>query len=209
MKGICTEQARTNMRIAVKKRWASGEDLLKKAHAAYKEKHPARYVNCKICSALIRVVRKNYQPKYCSQRCYGISKKGKSWQENMSTFLPKGSKHYNWSGGFKKSRLPTQEDIEWRNKVFLRDDYTCQECRKRGCYLEAHHIKRKHDFPELKHVVNNGITLCYKCHKLTYSKEEEFQTKYEQLNKQKSIKILNFNNNYALPKSTFMQAQKS
>ena len=34
-----------------------------------------------------------------------------------------------------------KECVEWKNKVFKRDDYICQHCDKTNCYLEAHHKK--------------------------------------------------------------------
>ena len=67
---------------------------------------------------------------------------------------------------------------QWRSDVFTRDDFTCQECGQKGGKLEAHHIKefikiineykiksRKEaiDCAELWNI-NNGITLCQKCH---------------------------------------------
>jgi len=58
---------------------------------------------------------------------------------------------------------------EWRNKVFKRDNYTCQECGKSGCYIEAHHKKPvveclKEKKEKLIFDVKNGITYCKKCH---------------------------------------------
>ena len=58
-------------------------------------------------------------------------------------------------------------DIEWRNAVFERDNYTCQKCKVRGCRLQAHHIKPYKEFPDLRYVLNNGETLCLECHKQT------------------------------------------
>ena len=44
-----------------------------------------------------------------------------------------------------------------------------------------HHIKRYADNEELRTDVNNGITLCYECHKKTLRKEEEFEEYFKQL----------------------------
>jgi 5-methylcytosine-specific restriction endonuclease McrA len=59
----------------------------------------------------------------------------------------------------------------WRDRVLERDQYKCQEC---GCsdvkFLEAHHIKKADDYPELSYDLGNGITYCRSCH---YKKERK------------------------------------
>ena len=60
---------------------------------------------------------------------------------------------------------------KWRKAVFERDSYTCQVCQKVGGYLEAHHIKSWAKYPKLRYKINNGITLCKKCHKKTNNYE--------------------------------------
>lgn len=68
----------------------------------------------------------------------------------------------------KIDRLKSSSDYRsWRNSVFLRDDWTCQECGVRGVKLHSHHIKPKSVYPELIFNVENGITLCVECHKST------------------------------------------
>lgn len=61
----------------------------------------------------------------------------------------------------------SREAIEWRKKIFKRDNYTCQICGIRGTYLEADHIKPFAYFPELRYELSNGRTLCRKCHDKT------------------------------------------
>jgi hypothetical protein len=61
-----------------------------------------------------------------------------------------------------------KEYIDWRKSVFERDLYTCQKCKVRGGSLEAHHIKLFKDYIELRYEINNGMTLCKKCHKQTH-----------------------------------------
>jgi hypothetical protein len=70
---------------------------------------------------------------------------------------------------------------QWRSNVFSRDEWTCQTCRAKGVYLNAHHIKSKATIiieNKIKNRdqarncsqlwdVNNGVTLCEPCHKLT------------------------------------------
>ena len=52
---------------------------------------------------------------------------------------------------------------QWRKSVFERDNYTCQECLSKK-NLNAHHIKSKKEFPDLIFEINNGKTLCRRCH---------------------------------------------
>lgn len=52
----------------------------------------------------------------------------------------------------------------WREAVFARDNWTCVECKERGCYLEAHHIKPFAFFPELRFAIDNGVSVCTPCH---------------------------------------------
>jgi hypothetical protein len=53
---------------------------------------------------------------------------------------------------------------KWVNAVISRDRGTCQHCGATGIELHAHHIKSYKDHPELRFDLDNGITLCYKCH---------------------------------------------
>jgi 5-methylcytosine-specific restriction endonuclease McrA len=60
---------------------------------------------------------------------------------------------------------------KWRNAVFTRDLFTCQNCHRKlpEKELEAHHIKPFSVAPELQFDVNNGLTLCHDCHVKTDS----------------------------------------
>lgn len=81
-----------------------------------------------------------------------------------------GELSHRWKGGITpKNKLirASSEYVSWRNEVFMRDDYTCQHCFKRGGNLEAHHIKPFAYYPELRLNVDNGLTLCNGCHNKT------------------------------------------
>lgn len=89
-------------------------------------------------------------------------------KKNQRTF--KREKHWNWKGGItdESHRLRnTTEYINWRNEVYKRDHYTCQDCKIKctSKTIVAHHKKTFKDYPELRHNIDNGITLCRSCHK--------------------------------------------
>jgi len=86
-----------------------------------------------------------------------------------------GEKNWNWKGGVTPKRTKIWNSLNyknWRESVFKRDEYTCQACSKRGGSLQAHHIKRFVDYPELRFDKDNGITLCKECHNITKWKED-------------------------------------
>ena len=76
---------------------------------------------------------------------------------------------------------------EWRNKVFERDNWTCQKTKIKGNYLEAHHIQNFSEYIELRFTVENGITLSEEEH-------QKFHNKYGFKNntKEQLIEFLNY-----------------
>lgn len=69
----------------------------------------------------------------------------------------------------------SQEEYNiWRHKIYKRDNHICQICGDINCMVHAHHIKKQSLYPELVLNINNGITMCPRCHRLTYGKEELF-----------------------------------
>ena len=64
----------------------------------------------------------------------------------------------------------------WRTSVFTRDGFTCQICGKVGGKLNAHHIKHFSTHIDLRYCVENGITLCEKCHKEVHRRERKLRS---------------------------------
>ena len=94
------------------------------------------------------------------------SKISKSLKGNKNS--GKGKSHWNWHGGIteiSKKIRNSKRYKRWRDAVFKRDNWTCQICKKLGCYVEADHIKAFSLYPKLRFRVSNGRTLCRKCHK--------------------------------------------
>ena len=83
----------------------------------------------------------------------------------------------------KNKRKVDYKYIKWRKDVLERDDYKCKLCGKTKdeTILNVHHIVRYADNEELRTDINNGISLCYECHKKILGKEKEFEEYFKQL----------------------------
>jgi len=70
-------------------------------------------------------------------------------------------------------KFPSQNSrSSWRKAIFERDGFKCQRCNDetKNEKFYAHHIKSWKDFPHLRFDINNGITLCYDCHRMEHTK---------------------------------------
>lgn len=79
-----------------------------------------------------------------------------------------GDKNPAWRGGVSSENKRIRATVEmeqWRKAIFIRDDYTCQKCHRKGYKLIAHHIYNFADYPALRFDINNGATLCNDCHR--------------------------------------------
>jgi len=101
-----------------------------------------------------------------------ISGKPRIYRSNKGKKIDKltGPNNANWKGGI----TPESEKIRksdayvcWAKQVKERDNWTCQECHKRGGNMHADHIKPFWLYPELRLELSNGRTLCEKCHRKT------------------------------------------
>ena len=107
----------------------------------------------------------------------------KASNPDLVTWGCSGEKHWNWKGGISAQEVrlrQSSEYKEWRRKVFERDRYTCVICGQKGGKLVAHHVipfsvilqlppKLKE---ELLWAVENGWTLCEKCHKEIHKRRD-------------------------------------
>ena len=71
---------------------------------------------------------------------------------------------------------------KWRSLVYKRDKYKCQWP---GCSmkrrLNAHHIRTWANFPGLRYLVENGITLCYQHHKMIKNMENIYESVFQKI----------------------------
>jgi len=78
-----------------------------------------------------------------------------------------GDKAPNWQGGLsdKNNILRGSKEYEdWRKAVFIRDNFTCQDCCDNSNKLHAHHIVEWSKDESKRFDVDDGITLCQSCH---------------------------------------------
>ncbi len=145
----------------------------KKGYQTWKTKKPNHHI-CLLCKKKFTTP-PSIQRKFCSYKCYWKYKLGRPI--SLKTKLKKSLtllKKNRYSR--KKSKTLTNYEIRrslkyklWRTAIFVRDNYTCQICGKRGGKLNADHIKPFAFYPELRFMLSNGRTLCVKCHKTTPS----------------------------------------
>lgn len=159
-----------------------GYKCAKKARESKKE------MNCLNCEEKF-IVQSYRDAKYCSRKCkheYNsnpiiqkpcsncgkiIDRKSQRFRgehqfcskECSDKFLS-GKNHYEW-----KPELHKEHEAgllkRWARSIKKRDNYKCKKCgESERRLLEAHHIKPRKDFPDLKFEMNNGITLCLNCH---------------------------------------------
>ena len=114
--------------------------------------------NCEVCKKQFKVYPYRKDARFCSPECSKITAFGGKM---------KGKTHWNWKGGVTPLHIAIRESIEyeeWRKAVLERDSYICQLCGRAGGQMDADHIKRFADYPELRLELSNGQTLCRNCH---------------------------------------------
>jgi 5-methylcytosine-specific restriction endonuclease McrA len=90
--------------------------------------------------------------KFCSKPC-----------ADKDGFRYTGKEHPNYrEDARRKNRSGSHH--KWVNEVISRDKAICQHCGAKDIELHAHHIKSYKDHPDLRFNVENGLTLCFKCH---------------------------------------------
>ena len=116
-----------------------------------------------------------------------IGPHAQEWKELMSKKMM-GENGPNWQGGITLLNFKVRNSFryrQWRSDIFERDNYTCQECGKNKCWIEAHHIKmfsiimKENNIKSFDDAItceelwnlNNGITLCKECHRIENKKQ--------------------------------------
>lgn len=101
----------------------------------------------------------------------------------------RGKNHWRWiEDKTKLSRINKQGErrtsayFYWRKEVWTRDSFKCRlngnDCSGR---LEAHHILSWTEYPELRYIINNGITLCQAHHPRKRAEEKRMIPIFQEL----------------------------
>ncbi|MFB5759111.1 HNH endonuclease [Paenibacillus medicaginis] len=103
------------------------------------------------------------------QRCFNCKSK-KISIKLVGHYAPRGKDSPSWNPDLtdeeRKIKRNYPEYRKWTKAVLMRDNYTCQHCLKRGNgNLNAHHLDGYNWCKEKRVDIDNGITLCDKCHK--------------------------------------------
>lgn len=162
-----------------------GKDKFCSKICYYKSKEGKKN-KCKVCKKQFYVrpftIKKNWGL-FCSRKCQGIWARGRN--------------NPHWKGGITSIYVQIRNSLVyrlWRNAVFLKDNFTCQECGdNKGGNLRAHHLKKyspiliKNKINTFRKALNckelwdikNGITLCIECHKKIHKKKENIAENLE------------------------------
>lgn len=169
-------------------RYNTGRTLFNKGHLPYNKGKNISGMLGKKHSNDTKMKMRGQKRSEEAKRKMSIASKGKPKseihkQKMREVLLGKyGENSKNWKGGLTplwKLLRNSFQYRQWRCDVFERDSYTCQKCTLKGCYIEAHHKKpfikilRENNIKTLDAAfqcvelwnINNGITLCKKCHK--------------------------------------------
>lgn len=125
---------------------------------------------CPRCETLFSVIPSEVHVVCCSVSCGQQGRKRADWEKKKISEGQRGEKNWRWKGGSKTDRnerhmaMGRMEYKDWRTAVFQRDGYACRECGDKQ-YVEAHHIFKWKDYPEVRYDVRNGYTFCQPCHK--------------------------------------------
>lgn len=132
---------------------------------------------------------------------YSTSKKGRTyayqprpnakgriaWNKGKPAPWVTGENAYQWRTDrteiqLNKDRHWTKEYRHWRTAVFTRDGFKCKISGKDCCaYVEAHHILSWREYPDLRFIINNGITLCRTHHPRKRVEEKRLSPYFQDL----------------------------
>jgi hypothetical protein len=169
------------------KHWKLSEETKKKISIAQKGRKFSKQTRKKMSINNARYWKNKKMP-IEMRRKISEGNKGKEISEKTRKKMSeakKGEKSCFWKGGLTPKYRSDRRSLEyklWRKSLFQKDNFTCQKCNQRGGKLHPHHINNFAEFSELRFAIDNGITLCEKCHQKFHKKYGKRNNTKEQLN---------------------------
>jgi len=178
----CSEA--TKLKISNTEKGKKVSEATKKKISEHSKKYPRRYWLNKTRSLKTKEkIRKVLKGKKLSEETKQKMKGRIAWNKGLKGFMI-GEKNPNWKGGITSLSFVIRHCFEykqWHSDIFQRDNWTCQTCGAVGCHLEAHHKKgfaqiiKDNNITSLIKAqsckelwdIDNGVTLCRDCHRLT------------------------------------------
>lgn len=123
-------------------------------------------VACPVCTkAMPRYRQRGRLRRTCSDRCAGVhAARARTTTTQRRGALKRYANHVRITPA--NTLIRRSSDYRtWRTAVFIRDNYTCQDCGQHGGTLQAHHIASFATTPARRCDVTNGITVCVPCHR--------------------------------------------
>lgn len=124
------------------------------------EKKEVKCLNCGVNILRTQYRLEKTNAHYCTLKCKDI---------HFAKTFRSGENAHNYSANktvadrMRERNYP--EYRVWRTSVYARDNYTCIVCEdNKGGNLIAHHLRSYAKNPTLRTEIDNGVTLCSKCH---------------------------------------------
>lgn len=129
-----------------------------------------------------------YEPQKHLVRAYAVcASDANTWD----LFKPTNGYHpYNARNKKSYTVSPKRQHSDWSKIVIQRDGKKCTNCGEVG-HLEAHHIWPQGWYPQLRYILQNGITLCRPCHDIAFHATEITPNQFLELTK--DVKEINLN----------------
>lgn len=127
----------------------------------WSNRNPPNKKECQVCGKEYYTRHRNQFT--CSNKCAG--------KRRSKIYIGENATAYKDGKSLKRDRARLAPQLkEWREAVYKRDNYMCQECGN-DSKIHAHHIKSWSSHDNLRFDIDNGITLCIFCHGKLHGKD--------------------------------------